>query len=194
MSVTEIQSRILAIQATFAAIRPATLVASAAVARAAGASAGAPTSSFAKVLDEVDGTAPATGDWASRLPEAGQRWAGAIEKAANDAGVDPRLVAAVAWTESGFNPDAVSGAGARGLMQLMPGTARGLGVDADNPTQNLAGGARYLAEQLDRFGSVDLALAAYNAGPAAVARHDGVPPYSETRGYVTRVLDRLRNL
>ena len=190
MSVAEIQTRISAIQATFGALRPA-------VSSTTSTRTTSPVE-FQQVLEQAGApattTATPSADWAARLPEAGKPWAAAIEKAAKDAGVDPKLVAAVAWTESGFKPDAVSGAGARGLMQLMPGTARGLGVDPANPTQNLAGGARYLAEQLDRFGSVDLALAAYNAGPGAVAKHGGIPPYAETRGYVTRVLDRLRTL
>ena len=132
--------------------------------------------------------------WAGRLPPAGRRFAGAIQQAATAAGVDPRLLAALAWTESGFNPGAVSGAGAVGLTQLMPATANGLGVDAGDPYQNLLGGARYLAGQLQRFGRVDHALAAYNAGPTAVAKAGGVPPYPETQAYVTRVLDRLQSL
>jgi len=103
-------------------------------------------------------------------------------------------LAALAWTESGFNPAAVSGAGAVGLTQLMPATAAGLGVDAGDPYQNLLGGAKYLAGQLQRFGRVDHALAAYNAGPTAVAKAGGVPGYPETHAYVSRVLDRLNSL
>src|SRR5690606_29469542 len=94
-------------------------------------------------------------------------------------GVDPRLLAAVAQVESGFNPSAVSRAGAQGLMQFMPGTAAGLGIDPLDPAQAVDGAARYLRSQLDRFGSVELALAAYNAGPGAVSRHGGIPPYAE---------------
>lgn len=91
-------------------------------------------------------------------------------------------------TESAWKPRAVSHAGAIGLAQLMPATARRLGVDPWNPRQNLDGGARYLRQQYDRFGSWRLALAAYNAGPEAVARHKGVPPYAETKAYVRKIL------
>lgn len=132
--------------------------------------------------------------WASALPSGGQRWAGAITQAAASAGVDPRLLAALVWSESGFDPSSVSPAGAVGLTQLMPGTARGLGVDPGDPAQNLLGGARYLAGQLHRFGSPALALAAYNAGPTAVVKYGGVPPYSETQAYVQQVLARYQKL
>ncbi|MEW6583585.1 MAG: lytic transglycosylase domain-containing protein [Actinomycetota bacterium] len=119
-----------------------------------------------------------------------------IRAAAAEAGVDPTLVAAVARAESNFRPDAVSPAGAQGIMQLMPGTARGLGVtDPFDAWQSLRGGARYLRQQLDRFGGdTTLALAAYNAGPGAVARSGGVPPYAETQAYVRRVLSYQRDL
>ena len=90
--------------------------------------------------------------------------------------------------ESRWNLTAVSRKGAYGLTQLMPATARMLGVDRRDPAQNLEGGARYLAQQYARFGSWPLALAAYNAGPAAVERHGGIPPYRETRGYVSAIL------
>jgi len=98
----------------------------------------------------------------------------------------------VARAESGFNPRAVSRAGALGLMQIMPSTARGLNVDPLDPAQAVDGAARLLASHLDRFGTVELALAAYNAGPNAVARHGGIPPYSETRTYVQRVMSYLQ--
>lgn len=90
--------------------------------------------------------------------------------------------------ESGWNPTAISHKGAMGLAQLMPDTARRLGVDAYDPDQNLDGGARYLRRMYDRFGSWRLALAAYNAGPGAVERYGGVPPYRETQGYVRAIL------
>ncbi len=103
-------------------------------------------------------------------------------------GVDPLLVEIVICHESGFNPNAVSPAGAVGLMQLMPATASGLGVyDAFDVEQNIAGGTRYIASQLERFNSVPLALAAYNAGPGAVMQYGGVPPYSETQYYVDTI-------
>jgi soluble lytic murein transglycosylase-like protein len=187
MSVTEIQARMATIQAQFGAVAVAP-------ARAAGPAAASPP--FEQVLTEATAataTSPA-GDWTHRLPAEARPHLDALTAAAESAGVDPKLVAAVAWTESGFRGDAVSGAGAQGLMQLMPATAAGLGVDPRDPRQNLEGGARYLAEQLDRFGRVDLALAAYNAGPGAVARHGGIPPYPETRAYVDRVLERLASL
>lgn len=113
-----------------------------------------------------------------------------FEEASREAGLDPRLLKAVAAAESGFDPRAVSPKGALGLMQLMPGTARELGVsDPFDPEQSVRGGARYLRRLLDRFGGrLDLALAAYNAGPSAVERHGGVPPYRETREYVQRVI------
>ncbi len=90
--------------------------------------------------------------------------------------------------ESGWNVGAVSSAGATGLAQLMPGTANTLGVDIDDPAQNLEGGARYLRQMYDKFGTWRLALAAYNAGPAAVEQHDGIPPYAETENYVIAIL------
>lgn len=109
-------------------------------------------------------------------------------------GVSPRLLAAMARQESGFDPRAVSPAGARGLMQLMPATARGLGVtDSLDPAQAVDGAARLMRDLLDRFGGrVDLALAGYNAGPGAVLRYDGVPPYPETKNYVRSILSMVR--
>jgi soluble lytic murein transglycosylase-like protein len=104
-------------------------------------------------------------------------------------GLEPELLKAVAVAESRMNPDARSPAGARGLMQLMPSTARSLGVrDSWDPAQSIAGGAAYLSRQVARFGSRELALAAYNAGPEAVARARAVPDYPETRTYVARVM------
>lgn len=96
--------------------------------------------------------------------------------------------------ESGYRPAAVSHAGAIGLAQLMPETARALRVDAADPAQNLDGGARYLLAQMDAFGSLELALAAYNAGPEAVEKYGGVPPYRETIGHVAKVMAEYRRL
>jgi soluble lytic murein transglycosylase-like protein len=130
----------------------------------------------------------------AKLPAAGKQYASAIVAAATKNGVDPKLLAALAWTESNFNARAVSPAGARGLVQFMPATARGLGVDPMNPAQALDGGARYLKQQLNAFGRTDLALAAYNAGPSAVRRYGAVPPYAETKNYVSRVQSRMAAL
>lgn len=110
-------------------------------------------------------------------------------EAAQEAGVSPALFQALVEAESGFNPNAVSAAGAMGLTQLMPATAQALGVQNPfNPQENLVGGARYLASLLNEFHSVPLALAAYNAGPGAVQFYGGIPPYPETEAYVTRVI------
>lgn len=116
-----------------------------------------------------------------------------ITQAADKYGVDPLLVRAIAIAESDMNQDEISPVGAIGVMQLMPETAAGLGVDPYDTTENIAGGTRYLKQMLETFnGNVPLAVAAYNAGPGAVQRYGGIPPYSETINYVGRVMDLFR--
>lgn len=122
----------------------------------------------------------------------GGKFAQEVTSACRKYGVSARLVESVIHQESGFNPDAVSKAGAAGLMQLMPGTAKDMGVeDRFDPAQNLDGGVRYLAYLLSQFGDVRLALAAYNAGPKAVIKYGGIPPYKETQNYVEAIMSRL---
>jgi soluble lytic murein transglycosylase len=125
-----------------------------------------------------------------------RRWEydGLIGLTAREHEVEPALVKAVIAAESNFDPEAVSRKGAQGLMQLMPVTASTLGVDDPlRPTENVRAGTRYLRLMLDRYGDLERAVAAYNAGPAAVDRFGGVPPYPETRDYVRRVLAYYRH-
>jgi len=148
------------------------------------------------VDDEVDHSAPPgtfSGDcspsWRKhRLPDS-VPYADLIEDAARKADLDPRLLAALVRAESNFDPAAVSRVGARGLCQLMPSAAADHKVhDVFDPAENLRGGATHLRILLDRFESLDLALAAYNAGAATVDRYGDVPPYRETRGFLRRIL------
>lgn len=122
------------------------------------------------------------------------RYAAKITELSQRFDLSPSLLEALVWQESRWREDAVSPVGARGLAQLMPGTARYLGVDSADPFQNLEGGARYLREQLDRFdGDLEKALAAYNAGPGRVERAGGIPNIRETKQYVAAIMGRLAN-
>jgi hypothetical protein len=142
-------------------------------------------SAIRRVLPSSESSASATGTGQGL---SGVPYASLFSRAGARYGVDPALLAAVAKTESAFDRSAVSPAGAKGLMQLMPGTAASLGVDPLDPAQAVDGSARLLKQLLGRFGGrTDLALAGYNAGPGAVDRYGGVPPYAETRTYVQRV-------
>jgi soluble lytic murein transglycosylase-like protein len=159
---------------------------------AAPAPASTDAATFAARLAAVSAPA-ATGPAAAAAPAgaagAPTPYAAEIDAAAAKHGVDPALLRALIRQESNFNAGAVSPAGARGLTQLMPGTAAALGVDPSDPAQAIEGGAKYLREQLDRFGNDPAkALAAYNAGPGAVQRFGGVPPYAETQNYVRKVM------
>jgi soluble lytic murein transglycosylase-like protein len=184
MSIEAVISRVSQLQAMMAGGAPA----------APPAAAPSTSTSFSTALQNATATplaaqtsaaTAAPSPTSSGLP-AGTPYAAEITAAATDNGVDPALLAGLVKQESGFNPNAGSGAGARGLTQLMPGTASGLGVtNIMDPVQNLNGGAKYLKQQLDAFGGdVTKALAAYNAGPGAVQRFGGVPPYAETQNYV----------
>jgi soluble lytic murein transglycosylase-like protein len=159
-----------------------------------GTGTGSSAASFAALASPL-GAAATTATPASTGPSAlpaGTPYGAEITASAQTNGLDPALLAGLIKQESGFKPDARSGAGAQGLTQLMPGTAAGLGVTNPlDPAQSLQGGAKYLRQQLDRFGGDEkLALAAYNAGPGAVARFGGVPPYRETQNYVNSVLGK----
>jgi soluble lytic murein transglycosylase-like protein len=138
------------------------------------------------------GLPPLMPSYARYLPEIGQH----IAEAAKYYELDQKLIQAVIQVESNNNPLAVSRKGAQGLMQLMPGTAKDLQVgDPFNPRENINGGSRYLRFLLDLFNNnLDLALAAYNAGPERVNQHRGIPPYLETRNYVQKVMQRYHSL
>jgi hypothetical protein len=142
----------------------------------------------------AESAAPAVAGASSTASLSGVPYADLFTRAGSRHGVDPALLAAVAQQESGFDASAVSPAGAQGLMQFMPGTARGLGVDPFDPASAVDGAARYLADLTRQFGSTELGLAAYNAGPGTVRRYGGIPPYSETQDYVRSVMSKAEAL
>jgi soluble lytic murein transglycosylase-like protein len=152
------------------------------------------------LASETGGAAPPPPPAGAQAPIEGMPavpYAAEIAAAADANGIDRLLLAALVRAESNFDPDATSRSGARGLTQLMPGTARGLGLRVDArrklderviPAKALDAGARYLKAQIDRFGRISLGLAAYNAGPRPVIRYRGLPPYRQTRAYVRKVI------
>lgn len=161
--------------------------------------AGGPAGSSAAAVDPAVAPSPALAASAPSHPvthvaaTAGPAdWQGRIAALAAKYDLSPALLEAVVWQESRWRSNARSPAGARGLAQLMPGTARQMGVDIDDPDANLEGGARYLRMQLDTFGGdLEKALAAYNAGPGRVHKARGIPPIRETQNYVAAILARL---
>ena len=137
----------------------------------------------------INAATPSAGNVLAHIPPA---YVDHVTMLAARYNLSPALIEALVWQESRWRSNAVSPAGARGLAQLMPGTARDLGVDPNDPFANLEGGARYLRQQLDRFnGNLELALAAYNAGPERVIRSGGVPRIRETQNYVAAIMGRL---
>jgi soluble lytic murein transglycosylase-like protein len=201
MSIDSVMSRVSQLQAMLAGVTPqpaaptpATTSSTAFASALQDAAAAGDSSTDSSTTGSTSGLSPllasttaigATPATASTLP-ASVPYRNEITAAAQANGIDPALLAGLIKQESDFNPNAGSGAGARGLTQLMPGTAQGLGVtNLSDPVQQINAGAKYLKEQLDTFGGdVTKALAAYNAGPGAVQRFGGVPPYSETQNYV----------
>jgi soluble lytic murein transglycosylase-like protein len=193
-SLTAVLGRIQAIQQELGSLRDCPDVSSGAAtpATARNASASPP---FAQTLAEARATrqpAAAATTVAGRSAPAKGAYDAIIAQAAARYGVDPDLVHAVVHAESDYDPKCLSHCGATGLMQLMPENVKELGVrDPWDPAQNIDGGVRLLSQLMGRFHQVDLALAAYNAGPGAVRKYGGIPPYRETQGYVKHVLQTL---
>jgi soluble lytic murein transglycosylase-like protein len=153
-----------------------------------------PTAAEAVVVEGISLPESAIADPARHAAGVPPRYTAKIAELAARFDLSPSLLEALVWQESRWRENAVSPVGARGLAQLMPGTARYLGVNSEDPFQNLEGGARYLREQLDRFdGNLEKALAAYNAGPGRVERAGGVPNIRETQNYVAAIMGRLAN-
>jgi soluble lytic murein transglycosylase-like protein len=187
MSVEQIGARVAAIQQQLAALSNGQVDASSSSTSFAGQLAAAQASAG---VTPAATTAATTGTTNTTLNAgAPSQYDAQITAAATKYGIDPALLKGLIRQESNFNASARSGAGAQGLTQLMPSTASSLGVDPSDPAQAIDGGAKYLKQQLDRFGGdPSKALAAYNAGPGAVAKYGGVPPYAETQNYVKNVL------
>lgn len=161
-----------------------------------GISPGASTAELGAVELGADYVVPhaAIADPSRRGADIPPQYAAKVHELAARFDLSPSLIEALVWQESRWQPNARSPVGARGLAQLMPGTAREMGVDPDDPFANLEGGARYLRQQLDRFdGDLEKALAAYNAGPGRVIRAGGIPRIRETQNYVVSVIGRLSN-
>jgi cell wall-associated NlpC family hydrolase len=206
MSIADATAAVQTIEARIAALMPSTTASTATAAATGSSTSSSIPASFATQLQSASADATDATDTIGVLPttttatvapaastvttSVDTQYDSLIQQAARDQGVDPALLKGLVQAESGFDPNAVSKVGAQGLTQLMPDTARGLGVtNSFDPLQNLEGGARFLAGALKRFNNdPSLALAAYNAGPGAVTKYGGIPPFAETQAYVPRVL------